>query len=121
MARVVVPGGAGPPDDLTGPPLCPQVDLGHVYGDSLDRQYQLRLFKDGKLKYQVAVDMGMSFGKGCWELGWCSERASFRSWRCVREGETIDAGKGARPEMQTRNRNGPSGFLGDRFLGLDRR
>nr|KAF6332071.1 prostaglandin-endoperoxide synthase 1 [Pipistrellus kuhlii] len=29
------------------------VDLGHIYGDSLDRQYQLRLFKDGKLKYQM--------------------------------------------------------------------
>nr|KAF6434259.1 prostaglandin-endoperoxide synthase 1 [Molossus molossus] len=29
------------------------VDLGHVYGDNLDRQYQLRLFKDGKLKYQM--------------------------------------------------------------------
>lgn len=29
------------------------VDLGHVYGDNLERQYQLRLFKDGKLKYQV--------------------------------------------------------------------
>lgn len=29
------------------------VDLGHIYGDNLDRQYQLRLLKDGKLKYQV--------------------------------------------------------------------
>nr|XP_045012027.1 prostaglandin G/H synthase 1 isoform X2 [Jaculus jaculus] len=29
------------------------VDLGHIYGDNLDRQYHLRLFKDGKLKYQV--------------------------------------------------------------------
>ncbi|KAF6327957.1 prostaglandin-endoperoxide synthase 1 [Rhinolophus ferrumequinum] len=29
------------------------VDFGHVYGDNLERQYQLRLFKDGKLKYQV--------------------------------------------------------------------
>uniref|UniRef100_A0ABI7XAE6 Prostaglandin G/H synthase 1 n=1 Tax=Felis catus TaxID=9685 RepID=A0ABI7XAE6_FELCA len=29
------------------------VDLGHIYGDNLERQYQLRLFKDGKLKYQV--------------------------------------------------------------------
>nr|AAA03465.1 cyclooxygenase 1 [Rattus norvegicus] len=29
------------------------VDLGHIYGDSLERQYHLRLFKDGKLKYQV--------------------------------------------------------------------
>uniref|UniRef100_A0A7M4EXB9 Prostaglandin G/H synthase 1 n=1 Tax=Crocodylus porosus TaxID=8502 RepID=A0A7M4EXB9_CROPO len=29
------------------------VDLGHLYGDSLERQHQLRLFRDGKLKYQV--------------------------------------------------------------------
>ncbi|XP_065783247.1 prostaglandin G/H synthase 1 isoform X2 [Muntiacus reevesi] len=29
------------------------VDLGHIYGDNLERQYQLRLFKDGKLKYQM--------------------------------------------------------------------
>nr|XP_003470710.1 prostaglandin G/H synthase 1 [Cavia porcellus] len=29
------------------------VDLGHIYGDNLERQYHLRLFKDGKLKYQV--------------------------------------------------------------------
>ncbi|XP_029469616.1 prostaglandin G/H synthase 1 [Rhinatrema bivittatum] len=29
------------------------VDLSHVYGDTLDRQHALRLFKDGKLKYQV--------------------------------------------------------------------
>lgn len=29
------------------------VDLSHVYGDSLKRQYALRLFKDGKLKYQI--------------------------------------------------------------------
>lgn len=29
------------------------VDLGHIYGDNLERQHQLRLFKDGKLKYQV--------------------------------------------------------------------
>ncbi|XP_043576034.1 prostaglandin G/H synthase 1-like isoform X2 [Chiloscyllium plagiosum] len=29
------------------------VDLSHIYGDSLERQHQLRLFKDGKLKYQV--------------------------------------------------------------------
>ncbi|ETE65140.1 Prostaglandin G/H synthase 1, partial [Ophiophagus hannah] len=28
------------------------VDLGHIYGDNLERQHQLRLFKDGKLKYQ---------------------------------------------------------------------
>lgn len=30
-----------------------QVDLGHLYGDNLQRQHQLRLFKDGKLKFQV--------------------------------------------------------------------
>ncbi len=30
-----------------------QVDAGHIYGDNLDRQLQLRLHKDGKLKYQV--------------------------------------------------------------------
>ncbi|CAM9578711.1 unnamed protein product, partial [Lampetra fluviatilis] len=29
------------------------VDLSHVYGDSLETQHQLRLFKDGKLKFQV--------------------------------------------------------------------
>ncbi|KAG8447838.1 hypothetical protein GDO86_015082 [Hymenochirus boettgeri] len=29
------------------------VDLSHVYGDTLERQHTLRLFKDGKLKYQV--------------------------------------------------------------------
>uniref|UniRef100_A0A7N4NNY8 Prostaglandin G/H synthase 1 n=1 Tax=Sarcophilus harrisii TaxID=9305 RepID=A0A7N4NNY8_SARHA len=29
------------------------VDLGHIYGDNLERQYQLRLFKDGKLKFQM--------------------------------------------------------------------
>ncbi|XP_004712627.2 prostaglandin G/H synthase 1 [Echinops telfairi] len=29
------------------------VDLGHIYGDNLERQHQLRLFEDGKLKYQV--------------------------------------------------------------------
>ncbi|XP_019901001.1 prostaglandin G/H synthase 2 isoform X4 [Esox lucius] len=28
------------------------VDLNHVYGDTLERQHKLRLFKDGKLKYQ---------------------------------------------------------------------
>lgn len=30
-----------------------QVDLSHIYGDNLDRQHKLRLFKDGKLRYQV--------------------------------------------------------------------
>lgn len=30
-----------------------QVDLNHIYGDNLERQHKLRLFKDGKLKYQV--------------------------------------------------------------------
>ncbi|KAJ8409496.1 hypothetical protein AAFF_G00228970 [Aldrovandia affinis] len=29
------------------------VDLSHVYGETLERQHKLRLFKDGKLKYQV--------------------------------------------------------------------
>ncbi|XP_049632446.1 prostaglandin G/H synthase 2 isoform X1 [Suncus etruscus] len=29
------------------------VDLNHVYGETLDRQHKLRLFKDGKLKYQI--------------------------------------------------------------------
>ncbi|XP_031457794.1 prostaglandin G/H synthase 1 isoform X2 [Phasianus colchicus] len=29
------------------------VDLGHLYGDNLQRQHQLRLFQDGKLKFQV--------------------------------------------------------------------
>uniref|UniRef100_A0A5F8GBM1 Prostaglandin G/H synthase 1 n=1 Tax=Monodelphis domestica TaxID=13616 RepID=A0A5F8GBM1_MONDO len=29
------------------------VDLSNVYGDNLKRQYQLRLFKDGKLKFQM--------------------------------------------------------------------
>ncbi|XP_026790716.2 prostaglandin G/H synthase 2a [Pangasianodon hypophthalmus] len=29
------------------------VDLSHIYGGSLERQHKLRLFKDGKLKYQV--------------------------------------------------------------------
>lgn len=51
------------PGDLSGPSFSPQVDLGHIYGDNLDRQYQLRLFKDGKLKYQVAP--GLQVGQ--WE------------------------------------------------------
>ncbi|XP_029474099.1 prostaglandin G/H synthase 2 [Rhinatrema bivittatum] len=29
------------------------VDLNHVYGETLDRQHKLRLFKDGKLKHQM--------------------------------------------------------------------
>ncbi|KAM4020069.1 prostaglandin G/H synthase 1 [Anomaloglossus baeobatrachus] len=29
------------------------VDLSHVYGEHLERQHTLRLFKDGKLKYQI--------------------------------------------------------------------
>ncbi|KAG7316819.1 hypothetical protein KOW79_020360 [Hemibagrus wyckioides] len=29
------------------------VDLHHIYGEDLERQHKLRLFKDGKLKYQV--------------------------------------------------------------------
>jgi len=31
------------------------VDLGHIYGETLERQHKLRLFKDGKLKYQVCA------------------------------------------------------------------
>ena len=30
-----------------------QVDASNIYGDNLQRQLQLRLHKDGKLKYQV--------------------------------------------------------------------
>lgn len=33
--------------------LAHGVDAGHVYGDNLERQLQLRLHKDGKLKYQL--------------------------------------------------------------------
>ncbi|XP_007667187.1 prostaglandin G/H synthase 2 [Ornithorhynchus anatinus] len=29
------------------------VDLNHIYGETLDRQHKLRLFKDGKMKYQM--------------------------------------------------------------------
>ncbi|XP_054853932.1 prostaglandin G/H synthase 1 [Eublepharis macularius] len=29
------------------------VDLGHIYGDNLERQHKLRHFQDGKLKYQM--------------------------------------------------------------------
>ncbi|KAL8174184.1 UNVERIFIED_CONTAM: Prostaglandin G/H synthase 1 [Gekko kuhli] len=29
------------------------VDLGHIYGDNLERQHKLRLFQDGKLKHQM--------------------------------------------------------------------
>ncbi|XP_041704508.1 prostaglandin G/H synthase 2-like [Coregonus clupeaformis] len=29
------------------------VDLGHIYGENLERQHKLRLFTDGKLKFQV--------------------------------------------------------------------
>ncbi|KAK5869649.1 hypothetical protein PBY51_024351 [Eleginops maclovinus] len=29
------------------------VDLSHIYGDTLERQHKLRLFKDGKLKHQI--------------------------------------------------------------------
>ncbi|XP_076873518.1 prostaglandin G/H synthase 2 isoform X2 [Brachyhypopomus gauderio] len=29
------------------------VDLSHIYGEELERQHKLRLFKDGKLKHQV--------------------------------------------------------------------
>lgn len=34
-----------------------QVDAGNIYGDNLMRQHQLRLHKDGKLKYQVYMCM----------------------------------------------------------------
>ncbi|QQL09644.1 Ba10 [Baboon cytomegalovirus] len=30
-----------------------QVVLGHIYGETLEKQHQLRLFKDGKMKYQI--------------------------------------------------------------------
>lgn len=33
--------------------LAHGVDAGHVYGDNLERQLQLRLLRDGKLKYQL--------------------------------------------------------------------
>lgn len=33
-----------------------QVDLSHIYGDTLERQHKLRLFKDGKLRYQVGEE-----------------------------------------------------------------
>lgn len=33
--------------------LILQVDLNHIYGETLERQLKLRLHKDGKLKYQV--------------------------------------------------------------------
>ncbi|KAM9338027.1 prostaglandin G/H synthase 1-like [Symphorus nematophorus] len=33
--------------------LAHGVDAGHIYGDNLQRQLQLRLHKDGKLKYQL--------------------------------------------------------------------
>lgn len=29
------------------------MDLNHIYGDNLEKQHKLRLFEDGKLKYQV--------------------------------------------------------------------
>lgn len=32
-----------------------QVDAGHIYGDNLERQHNLRLLRDGKLKYQVKL------------------------------------------------------------------
>ncbi len=34
-------------------PLHHQVVLGHIYGETLEKQHQLRLFKDGKMKYQI--------------------------------------------------------------------
>ncbi|XP_006009312.1 prostaglandin G/H synthase 2 isoform X2 [Latimeria chalumnae] len=44
-------------DQIRGPAfttgLGHGVDLNHIYGETLDRQHKLRLFKDGKLKYQM--------------------------------------------------------------------
>ncbi|KAB0400950.1 hypothetical protein E2I00_015436, partial [Balaenoptera physalus] len=75
------------------------VDLGHIYGDNLERQYHLRLFKDGKLKYQVALGLGMGRweepstvfpGRGCW---WgppgCPEMASCGSWSQMAVGQEV--------------------------------
>lgn len=43
--------------------LLMQVDAGHVYGDNLERQHNLRLFKDGKLKYQVRhAESALTYG-----------------------------------------------------------
>jgi len=42
--------------------LSRQVDLGHLYGDTLQRQHQLRLFRDGKLKFQVPPGTAESCG-----------------------------------------------------------
>lgn len=81
----------GAPGDLSGLSFSPQVDLGHIYGDNLERQYQLRLFKDGKLKYQVALGLWTGGGGGLlWSslagaVGgpeWWPRGASCRSWRC---------------------------------------
>ncbi|XP_030873753.1 prostaglandin G/H synthase 1 isoform X3 [Leptonychotes weddellii] len=61
------------------------VDLGHIYGDNLERQYQLRLFKDGKLKYQVVLGLRM----GQWER----PPVVFPG----RGGETMNPGRRCRP------------------------
>lgn len=79
------------------------VNLGHIYGDNLERQYQLRLFKDGKLKYQVALGLGagvlgrafhpVSSGRGCW---WGPLVVSCgRSCRCLGEERQSALGEGA--------------------------
>lgn len=53
------------------------MDLGHIYGDNLERQYHLRLFKDGKLKYQVVPARGQDMGTASLVLpytdGWGGE------------------------------------------------
>lgn len=106
---------------MSGPSLCPQVDLGHIYGDNLERQYHLRLFKDGKLKYQVALGMGMGLcegpssvfpGRGCWGRLGGFLRASYRSCRCVQGGETINSGRRCRAREADMTSHV---FLGGRF------
>lgn len=44
-----------------------QVDASNIYGDDLTRQLQLRLHKDGKLKYQVLRNL-LLIVPFCWEL-----------------------------------------------------
>lgn len=36
------------------------MDLNHIYGETLEKQHKLRLFKDGKLKYQVWSKTGVA-------------------------------------------------------------
>lgn len=45
--------------------LLMQVDANNIYGDNLMRQFQLRLHKEGKLKYQVIMKY---FGKCAYSL-----------------------------------------------------